>query len=54
MAAHDLGELRGKAAGLIMREAVTEVERDWERRLGSKRMELLKELLRELSGHAEA
>src|SRR5215471_5360757 len=39
---------RGRAAGLAMREAVTEVERDWERRLGSKRMEQLRELLREL------
>ena len=40
---------RGRSAGLTMREAVTEVEREWERRLGAKRMALLRELLRELS-----
>lgn len=39
---------RGKAAGLIMREAVREVEHGWERRLGSKRLALLRRLLREL------
>jgi len=40
---------RGRSAGLTMREAVNEVEREWERRLGAKRMALLRELLRELS-----
>src|SRR5262245_56102948 len=40
---------RGKSAGLIMREAVKEIEQEWEARLGSKRMALLREMLRELS-----
>src|SRR5262245_10951354 len=40
---------RGKSVGLIMREAVKEVEQEWEARLGSKRMALLREMLRELS-----
>ena len=40
---------RGKAAVLVIREAVAEIERDWARRLGSKRMALLRDLLRELS-----
>jgi hypothetical protein len=31
-----------------MRETVKQVEHDWERRLGTKRMALLRELLREL------
>lgn len=39
---------RGRAAGMVMREAVTEVERDWSRRLGSKRLELLRTILRRL------
>src|SRR5689334_1597614 len=39
---------RGRAAGVTMRDAVQEVERDWERRLGKKRMDLLRESLREL------
>ena len=39
---------RGKAAILVIREAVTEVEREWERRLGPRRMGLLRDLLREL------
>lgn len=39
---------RGKSAVVTIREAVTEVERDWERRLGAKRLALLRELLREL------
>ena len=43
---------RGRAAGMVMREAVTEVERDWARRLGSQRLEQLRELLRELGSDA--
>ncbi len=39
---------RGKSVVLVIREAVREVEHDWERRLGSKRLALLRELLREL------
>lgn len=39
---------RGRSMVLVLREAVSEVERDWERRLGSKRLALLRELLREL------
>ena len=39
---------RGRSAGLIMRDAVKEVERDWEGRLGSKRLALLREMLLEL------
>jgi len=39
---------RGRSAGLTMREAVKEVEREWEGRLGSRRLALLRELLREL------
>jgi DNA-binding MarR family transcriptional regulator len=39
---------RGKSAGLTMRAAVQEIEGEWERRLGAKRMALLRELLREL------
>ena len=44
---------RGRSAGLTMREAVMEVEGDWERRLGAKRLGLLRELLREL-GESES
>ncbi|HEU4335611.1 MAG TPA: MarR family transcriptional regulator [Candidatus Eisenbacteria bacterium] len=40
---------RGRSAGLTIREAVTEVEREWERRLGSERLAQLRALLRELS-----
>ena len=40
---------RGKAACLTIRDAVTEVEHDWERRLGPRRFALLRHLLRELS-----
>jgi DNA-binding MarR family transcriptional regulator len=40
---------RGRRAGVTMRETVKEVERDWEQRLGTKRMALLCELLHELS-----
>ena len=39
---------RGRSAGLAMREAVAEVERDWERRIGARRLALLRALLREL------
>ena len=39
---------RGRSAARIIREAVTEVEHDWERRLGSKRLASLRQLLREL------
>src|SRR5262245_2278132 len=39
---------RGKAAGLLMRQTVEEVEREWEKRLGSQRFALLRDLLREL------
>ncbi len=40
---------RGRAAVLVIRGAVAEVERDWERRLGPRRMAELRELLREIS-----
>ncbi len=40
---------RGRSAVLTIREAVAEVERDWERRLGAKRLALLRQMLRELS-----
>jgi DNA-binding MarR family transcriptional regulator len=40
---------RGNAVCRTIREAVMDVERDWERRLGSKRFALLRDLLRELS-----
>lgn len=36
---------RGRSAALTMREAVAEVEREWEQRLGVKRLALLRELL---------
>lgn len=39
---------RGEAARLTIREAVAEVEREWQRRLGAKRFATLKDLLREL------
>ncbi len=39
---------RGKSVVLTIRKVVTEVEHDWERRLGSKRLALLRGLLREL------
>jgi hypothetical protein len=35
-----------------MRETVKQVEREWEQRLGAKRMALLRGLLRELSTEA--
>jgi len=40
---------RGKSAILTIREAVAEVERGWGQRLGSKRLRLLRDLLREIS-----
>ena len=36
---------RGERAGRVMRDAVTELEREWENRLGRKRFALLRELL---------
>jgi DNA-binding MarR family transcriptional regulator len=41
---------RGQAAILAIREAVADVEREWERRLGPYRMAQLRDLLRELCG----
>ncbi len=41
---------RGRAAVLVIREAVAEVERDWEQRLGRRRMDQLRNLLREICG----
>ncbi len=43
---------RGRSAVLTIREAVTEVERDWARRLGAERFARLRELLRDLCDHA--
>lgn len=40
---------RGRSVALTMREAVTEVEREWARRLGPKRLELLRDILMELN-----
>ena len=40
---------RGKEVGRAMRDAVREVEREWEARLGPKRLDLLRDLLQELS-----
>ena len=39
---------RGEAARLTIRDAVAEVEREWQRQLGAKRFATLKNLLREL------
>ena len=39
---------RGQSAVRVIREAVMEVEREWERRLGSRRWGQLRDLLREL------
>ena len=39
---------RGRAAIRVIRGAVTEVERDWEARLGSRRLAQLRALLRDL------
>lgn len=41
---------RGRAVVLVIRGAVAEVERDWERRLGPRRMAELRDLLREICG----
>jgi DNA-binding MarR family transcriptional regulator len=43
--------LRGERAGRAMREAVVELEREWETLLGSKRFALLRELLRDVAAH---
>ncbi|MCZ7588169.1 MAG: MarR family transcriptional regulator [Gaiella sp.] len=43
---------RGESAGHAMREAVVELEHEWEARLGRKRFAQLQTLLRELAGHA--
>lgn len=40
---------RGVLMGQTMRDAVTEIEREWEKRLGKKRFAQLYELLRELA-----
>ena len=40
---------RGEAVGLVMREAVTEVEREWEAKLGRKQFAQLRGLLGELA-----
>lgn len=39
---------RGRSVVMNLREAVKEVERDWQAKLGEKRMEQLRTLLREL------
>jgi len=39
---------RGESARQVIREAVTDVERDWEKQLGVKRFAVLKQLLGEL------
>ena len=39
---------RGRSAAVTIRAAVTEIEREWERRLGAKRMALLRSLLHEV------
>ena len=43
---------RGKSVVVTIREAVMEVEREWERKLGSKRLGLLRQLLIELSAES--
>jgi len=40
---------RGKAAIRVIREAVTEMEADWSRKLGQKRFDQLRALLRDLN-----
>ena len=40
---------RGELAGLTMRDAVHEIERDWERQLGRERFAQLRGLLLELN-----
>lgn len=44
---------RGVLAGRTMRDAVTEIEHDWEQQLGSKRFAQLGQLLRELGESTE-
>jgi len=39
---------RGELAGRTIRDAVSEIERDWEKQLGAKRFAQLRQLLREL------
>jgi DNA-binding MarR family transcriptional regulator len=39
---------RGRKAGIVMRETVTEIEREWSGKLGSKRFAELKRLLADL------
>ena len=43
---------RGESAGWVMREAVTDVEREWETALGRRRFAELRELLTELAERA--
>ena len=43
---------RGELAGETMRDAVVELEREWEARLGRKRFTVLRDLLRELATQA--
>lgn len=45
---------RGEALRLAIRQAVVDVERDWERQLGSRRFALLKGLLQELNASLSA
>jgi DNA-binding MarR family transcriptional regulator len=40
---------RGRTVAITIREAVTQVEREWALLIGPKRLELLREILRELS-----
>jgi DNA-binding MarR family transcriptional regulator len=40
---------RGRSIALTLREAVLEVERDWEQKLGAKRFKALRQMLTELS-----
>ena len=40
---------RGEAAGWVMRDAVIEVEREWEAKLGQKQFAHLRQLLRDLA-----
>jgi len=40
---------RGRSIALTLREAVLEVERDWEQKLGAKRFKALRQMLAELS-----
>ena len=43
---------RGEDAGRTMRDAVVELEREWEARLGPKRFALLRELLQDVAAQA--